>query len=212
MAANDVYLITLEGGNTFAPTQNIFTYRASGASSSASASELATAFRGSMIGLIRGILSTEWFTVKMTTKNLFEDSDFEQYIWSPQLAGLRSGEVMPFFVTLNFVSAKPSLSQDPARKLMGWLSNTDVLGQNIVNTGTMLTALSAFTTGLGANITGADSSVFAPVITKRIPYTTPKGKKAYRLPTNNAEAVTLPAIGWSYDLLVDHRVTRSLAH
>ena len=208
MAANDLYLITFKGGDGISSTINTFTYRASGVSSSATAPELASAFRGGLVTAMRNILCTAWRCVSMTTQNLFADSDFEQYLYAAGVTGARTGDPMPTFTTLNFVSAKPTLSQDPARKLMGWFSETDSAGQVVVNTGAMLTALGAFSTALGANISGGSGSVFAPVITKRIPYTTPKGKKAYRLPTNNGETVTFPATGWSYDIYWDHRTTR----
>lgn len=210
MAANDVYLITFTGGNPTAVTQNTFTYQASAGSSLSTALEMATVFRATMVTPIRNILSINWLCLKMVTQNLFDNSDFEQHIFPAATAGARTGDTMPAFVTLNFASAKPSLAQDPARKLMGWLSETDCAGQNIINTGTMGTALGNFAAALGQTLVGGSGSSFAPVIVKRVPYTTPKGNKAYRLPKNAGESVTLAATGWGYDNLLDHRTTRKL--
>lgn len=210
MAANDVYLITFVGGNEYSTTENTFTYRANSANPDASAIELGEVFREDVVPAIRAILAAEWGCLNMTVKNLFDDSDFEQYVFSSSFPGLRSGETLPFFVTLNFKSAKPSLSQDPARKLMGWLSNSDILGQVVVDNAGYFAVLNAFAAALGATLTGANSSGFLPVVTKRIKYITPKGKVAYRLPENSGEATTLPAINWGYDPFIDHRTTRKI--
>lgn len=210
MATNDIYLITLKGGNEYSKTENTFTYKNASTGTSGIASGLGESFRTILVPLIRGILAQEWSCLEYTIKNLFNDADFEQYAFTGSNTGTRTGETMPFFVTLDMQSAKPTLPQDPARKSWGWLSNSDVLGQVAIDNSGYFAALDALAEGLGDTMIDTNDADWAPVITKRIKYITSKGKTAYRLPANSGEAVTFPAIGWSWDSFVDHRVTRKI--
>ena len=208
MAANDVYSVTVQGGNSGAETRNVFFYKASPTSSSATAASLRGGFMLSVMVDMRGILSTGWPVFKVVTLNLFNPTDWEEFNITPILAGTRTGERAVQFLAVAFKSAKPASNQQPARKRFGYLSESDISSGAIVGGGAFETALAALATELGQSIVVGGTQTYAPVIVKRIKYTTDEGNVAYRLPTALGEAVTYPAISWVYDPIISPQITR----
>lgn len=209
MAANDVYSVTVKMGEPGAQVINVFFYQASPSSASATAIGLRTSFDAAVRVAMQGILSTGLFFNSIDTVNLFDNSDFENYLYAVRPAGLRPGQIIPSFNAFKFKSAKPTSSQQPARKAFGYISETDVGGSSIVTGGSFQTAANTLATQLGTNLVLAGPMTFQPVIVRRIPYTTPSGKPAYRLPEGLGESTTFPAINWSYDTVIRPQVSRT---
>lgn len=209
MAANDIFMVTLKTGVTGSYMRNVFFYQVTPASSNAGAPDLRVRFDADVVAKQKAITSTSTPYLGIDIVNLFNNADFENYLYSPAGAGARTGETMPLFNTIKFKSAKPTSSQQPARKAIGFLSESDVNGGLIITGGAYQTACNAYAAQLGTNLVFGGTTTFAPVIVKRIPYITEDGKKAYRVPTNISEAVTYPAINWQLDTILKPQVTRT---
>jgi len=210
MAANDVYSVTVNGSAFGNAVINVFFYKADSGSGSADSEELRAVWRSGVEGPMCDILSNQYGLLSIDTLNLFDNSDFENWITGSVIDGNRTGEAAPNFVVVKFKSAKPTSSQQPARKAFSPLSENDING-GIVNSGTYSTTnLTALATVLGQDLVGGAGSIFTPVIVKRIPYTTTGGNPAYRLPASLGESVTFPATSWTWDTSLSPQATRKL--
>jgi len=210
MPANDVYSVTMTSGLTNAIVVNVFFYKAAAGATTASASLLRQAFATGVQLPMEAIVTTSTPFVKIDVKNLFDDADFEQFLYSPQPTGDRTGDTISFFVALKFKSAKPTSSQQPARKAVGYISASDVAGGQIGSDVTYRGLIDDVATAFGATLTDGSANDYVPSIVKRIPYTTPGGNPAYRLPTNSGETVSFPAVNWQWDPVLKPQVSRTV--
>lgn len=210
MAIGDIYGITLVSGFAGNIAEQVFFYELTSGSSSASAPDLAAEFRDEAVPLIGNVIQTDVPIYSTRTVNLFDDVDWEEFVYNPVITGARVGQAMPPFVVAAFQSAKPSSSQAPARKRFGALSESDVQGNGLQDVSAYFTALTALATKLGEPMITGTGNTYNPVIVKRIKYTTTGGKTAYRLPESLVEAITFPAVNWSWDNIVTSQITRKL--
>jgi len=210
MAVSGDYLsVTLKSGFTGNIADQAFFYKfVSG--SSGSASDLAAEFRDEVVPLLAAILQNQVPIRSTRTVNLFNNADWEDFPITPNEMGTRSGEPLPPINVVGFLSAKPTSSQQPARKRFGAISEADVTGNGIQNTSGYFAALDALAVKLGEDMVTGTGNTYEPIIVKRIAYTAPSGKKAYRLPENSGEGVDFPAIGWGWSNVATSQITRKL--
>jgi len=210
MALNDLFVLTLtmgiEGGLMKLP----FSYRSANSSLLSSSADLRGAFFDDVIPLIAGVVVGLTEFSKIETVNLFDIADFDEYNYPTPAFGTRTGQALPFFNAAAFVSQKPVVGQRPARKRFGYLSESDVQGQGLQDVSGYFAALDALAAQLGANLTTLVGTEYEPQIIKRIKYTTPSGKDAYRFPNSPAEAAGgfFPAINWTWSNIVTSQITR----
>lgn len=210
MAANDLFVLTLtmgvEGGLMKLP----FSYRSVNSSLTTSSADLRDAFYDDVIPLIAGIVVGLTEFSRIDTVNLFEPEDFDEFIYPSPAFGTRTGQSLPFFNAAAFKSAKPKAGQAPARKRFGYLSESDVQGQGLQDVSGYFAALDALATQLGTNLTPLTGAEYEPEIIKRIPYTTPSGKTAYRFPNSAVEAGEnrWKAKDWTWSNIVTSQITR----
>lgn len=115
------------------------------------------------------------------------------------VVGLRSGGQMPRFVSWGFKSERKRADIRAGFKRIGLISETDTSGS--VPAVGMLTALNDFAGLMSSSLpidvlSGSFNAV--PVIVKRIAYTTPSGKPAYRLPDSPTEYQFATADNWVF--------------
>jgi len=206
---NDILSVTLSSGFTGNQADQMFFYKFT-SGGSGNASDLATEFRDEVVPLIAAILQNQVPIFHTRTVNLFNDADWEDFPISPAEMGTRTGQPLPPINVAAFKSAKPSSSQAPARKRFGALSESDVQGNGLQDVSGFFAALNALATKLGEAMVTGTGNTYEPVIVKRIAYTAPSGKKAYRLPASQAEADDFPAINWGWDNVVTSQITRKL--
>jgi len=210
MAINDVYGVTTVSGFTGNIAEQTYFYELVSGSGSASAADLATEFRDEVVPLILDIIQTDVPLYSTRTVNLFDDADWEEYLYSTAPTGTRVGQAMPPFVVAGFKSAKPTSSQAPARKRYGSLSESDVQGNGLQDVSSYFDALDALAAKLGEPMITGTANTYNPVIVKRISYTTSGGKTAYRLPEGQFESITFPATNWQWTNIVTSQITRKL--
>jgi len=208
MAVNDVYSIKMRSGFAGSNGLQMFTYKVLSETTGATAPLVAAEFRADVVPAILDILQEDQPVYNVRTVNLFDDVDWEDYNYGTTPLGTRAGQALPSINVAGFESAKPSSSQDPARKRFGALSESDVQGNGLQDVSGYFAALNALAAQLGANLTDTAGNIYQPVVVKRIKYTTPGGKEAYRLPEGQFESVTFGAINWSWDNVVTSQVTR----
>jgi len=103
------------------------------------------------------------------------------------------------FVAAEFQSPRKLGNIRMGMKRFGLLSDVNVSGGNAVVG--FLPFLDAVSAALSATLTATVSGVsvsFSPIVVKRIPYTTPSGSTAYRLPEGLDPFVFYVADNWDY--------------
>lgn len=210
MALNDLFVVTLTMGVDGGLMKLPFSYRSANASLLASSVDLREAFFDDVIPLIAGVVVSLTQFSRIDTLNLFDPADFDEYIYPSPAFGTRTGQSLPFFNAAAFKSQKPEAGQRPARKRFGYLSESDVQGQGLQDVSGYFAALDALAAQLGTNLTRLTGTEYEPQIIKRIKYTTPSGKDAYRFPNSPEEAEDgyFPAINWTWSNIVTSQITR----
>lgn len=175
---------------------NVFFYRMQTAHSASlnPAEILAGAFASDVAGDITRIMHTTGTVYQIDAENLFSVDEF--YSESVSLGGQYTGEVLPRFVAAGFHSNRSRKDVRRGQKRIAPISEDLIDGDDY--TSVNLTLLGEVAARLGATIDeGLGVTQYAPVVLKRIAYTTPAGKLAYRLPESQSEAIYFYANDWS---------------
>lgn len=171
---------------------NVFFYKNTTASPT-------TAFANLLGIAVRDYLQTTWANMVssdllfegVTVRNLFDDAEFAE-LPSTVAAGTRSASSLSSYNSI-FIPFRRStaVTRSGGKRFCG-LTRDDLIDN--VYASAFLILADAFADKLDDNITFTDSAgasiTIEPVLVKRIPYTAPSGKPAYRLPTNLGESVT----------------------
>lgn len=208
MAINDLYIVSMRSGVPGNEMLQDFAYQVTGAAAPSDAAEVRAAFITQVVTAWVDCIQFETPITKFVTRNLFDNADWEEYTPAAPIMGQRAGQATIIFACIAFKSRKPASNQQPARKRIGYLSEDDTQGTIAQNVLGYYAALDDLAIELGSDLAPASGNFYSPRVIKRVPYTTPGGKPAYRYPTNPGEAVSFPAIDWSYDVFVTSQITR----
>lgn len=118
------------------------------------------------------------------------------------IPGVRTGTAMPRFVAWGFKQQRLRADIRAGFKRFGRISESDTGGD--VPTPGMLTALNTLASVISTELTvlfGPDEFTATPVIVKRIPYVTPEGNDAYRLPNSPLEYQFYQAMTWNFQAI-----------
>lgn len=121
------------------------------------------------------------------------------YINSSGAVGLTVGDYMPRFVAAEFISPRTVGNIRAGFKRFGLISEANVIDGEPEDT--FLPFLSAMAVAMSEEFTFTISGTertFTPAIIKRIPYVTPGGNDAYRLPEAGDPVVYSEATNWTF--------------
>lgn len=133
-------------------------------------------------------------------ENLFEPTEIGEHVLIAPRAGVATGEGMPPETSYRFTCPTRRKGMNAGRKAFPGLAESQVGDQGNL-AASAITLGASVATALGqereSTLTAVFRVVLQPVVVKRIPYQTPAGKDAYRLPANAGEAVTYDATNWA---------------
>lgn len=133
----------------------------------------------------------------LETQNLFDPTDFNTLTPTFTAGGIGSGsgEQLPPWHSWGFFTPRKNKEMRDGRKRVGGLREGSVndltWGDTPVD---IATRLANFADAIALTLAS-----FAPIIVKRIPYVTPEGNDAYRLPENSGELTYYAADDWQFD-------------
>lgn len=132
----------------------------------------------------------------------FTPDVFALGLFPPGTAGTAAGEAMPRFNAWGFICPRRRRDIANGGKRFGVVAEGQQTGGlPVAGALTLLNALAAQMNLALALDWGTGSSAAQPIIVKRIKYTTPKGKTAYRLPTGTDPYEFYAADRWAFDEL-----------
>jgi len=133
-------------------------------------------------------------------ENLFDETEIGEHVLVSPRAGVATGEGVSPETSFRFTCPTRRKGMNAGRKAFPGLAESQV-GDAGALTSTAITLGGLVATALGQQRESILTTVFfvklQPVVVKRIPYQTPQGNDAYRLPTNATEAVTYDANNWA---------------
>lgn len=212
MAKDDLYVLTLTSGEPGQLMKQDFAYRQVTDIGGNHATDILVTFISSILTSIRNItqVATKYYSIK--SRNLYDNLDFVDLPIVGTPTGQRSGSALPQFNAMSFTSAIPAIGQKPGGKRFGFISETDTAGGNLTDVSGLFDALDLCASLLGADVFSPAEITYAPVIVKRVKYTTPKGKPAYRYPTSPTEKdpPSYDARDWTWDVRITSQITRKI--
>jgi len=210
MATGDLYVGILRTVSTsYTDFLNVFTYldeTALGGVTNASvfADGLATLF----LTVLPPVLSAGVTLARVDAFNAFDPTDIGESIIS-------GGEGTVGVETHNAFTAYEFRTDRPRRDIRRGYKRFSGVPESAVVNGVLATAFEtdiAFVTAALEQNISTDTDFYAPIIVRRIKYTTPSGNTAYRLPTSAIELGVdyFPANNWNFQR-VSSQVSRHLS-
>lgn len=187
---------------------NIFHYASELPAESGDAllAELGEAFALVIPPAVQATISDTGTIVSIEVTDLYDDELFFEKTLS--LAGLNTSDVCPAFTAFSYRTNRVRGDIRRGQKRFGPVTEDQVLlGEiNLPGSSTYVDVEDA----LGEQLISDDENdLFDPVIVKRIPYVTPGGKDAYRLPTQESEAEAFIASNWSIVTVTTQRTRKA---
>lgn len=209
MPLNDVYVITdrqrWAGGEEII---NVYTYHKE--VEAETAETMSGMFNDIMLSKLRLFQHGNMKHEEIEVVNLGDPTDFHVRTLA-NVAGNEIGEALPIFNSLNFTLRAGDRRIRPGSKRISGLTEAQH-ANGVITAAITLGQIEAFRAALAApweTVPGVPRAV--PVIVKRVAYTAPSGKPAYRWPTSDAELVLAPVIGCLVNLQISHQVSRGNA-
>lgn len=207
MASGDLYEAKVYCTSSTNEALCIFHYLQSGVGSNQSAAVI-TRIRAQWLTVFAAAMHTDADITRIDVRNVFDPTDFASTLFTiGEYPGVQGGTALPDFVAAALTCPRKRTDMRNGQKRIPFMAEGNS-SQNLWNS----TYLSYLNTVAGAIsdpllTTGA---TFYPVIVKRIKYTAPSGKPAYRLPTSPAELQAYQADSWEAVNLVSSQDTRKL--
>lgn len=210
-----LFVVTLEGeitGESFNPFVNVFTYDLNTIlADSETCLTFAQAFWQRIVtgtGALETIVSLATIFTRVVVTVPSDPSALG--IYTDTVVGDRTGSGMPRFVAWGFKSERKDARIRAGFKRFGLVSESDTAGSE--PSSTFLPALETFADNMSVPIefnTSAGGFIATPVIVKRVPYTTPSGSTAYRLPTGLDPYIYYVADNWDFQALTTQNSRKS---
>lgn len=171
------------------------------------AGDLAASWRADVLPAVAAIQSADMSHLGLSVISLFDDADF--FTDGTVVPGDVGTESFPNTDAVNFTLRATSRAVRPGSKRIAGIPE-DAGNHNLINDAGYITDLNDTVLALGAVLTAdVGTGEYEPCIVKRIPYTTPGGNPAYRLPAVGSEAVVFGLGGVVVSLYMSHQVSRS---
>lgn len=210
-----LFAVTLEGeitGESFNPFINVFTYDVNTILVDAETClTFAEAFWQRIVtgtGALETIITTATILTRVVVTVPSDPSALG--IFTDTVTGDRTGASLPRFVAWGFKSERKDARIRAGFKRFGLVAEGDTAGSD--PSSTFVPALDTFAENMSAPIsfnTSAGGFLATPVIVKRVPYTTPSGSTAYRLPTGLDPYVYYVADNWDFQALTTQNSRKS---
>lgn len=203
MAMGDVFEVIDVQTNNGQETLNVYFYKSNNLlGADADANDLADAFLGQMMPLIRGAQTSVINHTGLKVRNLFNDADRTDRAIS--LTGTRSNlNAEPTFAAVGYKLGQNNGSVKNGAKRIAGLDDNDISNGLVI--GSVVTALTALATGMEGTLLYGVIAQFLPVVVKRI-----LEGGDYRLPANAGESITGAIIEVVWDALVTTQVSRKV--
>lgn len=180
---------------------NVYFYANSGTSSPGEVSDL---FIAEMIPEIIDIQGVDLMHEILVTRNILDlEADTVTVV---DAAGSVAEEAFPSVVAAAYTLRPSSRTIRPGSKRYCGIPES-FSNHNVWNAVGALIDFEGLRVKLSDALVGIASS-YTPCVVKRIPYTTPGGNPAYRLPATEAEANISEVITALFDINVSHQVSR----
>lgn len=199
-AQGDIIQVSLEMlWSNITTMRNVFYYSLADAPTLTYLSGLDTEFQSQVLTAYAATQGTALTFTSIEYLNLFT-GDTRTNVAPTPAAGTRtlSGDPSPSFMAAMIVLERQNARVRNGRKFIFAPSEADVTGNGFA--AGFLTLLNTLKTKMTITLTAGGLDSYVPTIVGRIPYTTPSGKIAYRLPVSAAE------MGDDYSLVADGRV------
>jgi hypothetical protein len=187
---SDLYLVRMNGILLSQQCLNVFLVERT--STDYNAVDVAAAVNANVWGTIRGVLSNSLTMTSIDATSLDNPADFATVAGSPSTGNISStsGENLA-----TFIAAAIRFNRQRSDMHHGWMRFSGFREQQVTGdlwAGTVTTALVTLGNILMADIKDPTDSfnICRLHIVKRIAYTAPSGKRAYRLPENASEYVS----------------------
>lgn len=195
---SDLYLVRMNGILLSQQCLNVFLVERT--STDYNAVDVAAAVNANVWGTIRGVLTNSLTMTSIDATSLDNPADFATIAGSPSTGNISSssGENLA-----PFLAAAIRFNRQRSDMHHGWMRFSGFREGQVTGNqwaGTITTALVTLGNILMADIKDPTDSfgICRLHIVKRIPYTAPSGKRAYRLPENGSEYVSY--IPLTYDI------------
>jgi hypothetical protein len=171
------------------------------------AEDVAQAFHEDMLFVVPTMQSADIQHISLKVQALFAlDDNFELATGD---VGTIGTEAFPSASAINFTLRPLSRAVRPGSKRIAGIPE-NAGNHNVVNNAGYLTAVENVRLQMeqGIEFGLTPLATYDPCIVKRIPYTAPSGRPAYRLPTTGAEAFVFGVSGALVSLTMSHQVSR----
>lgn len=171
------------------------------------AEDVANAFHEDVLFVLPTIQSVDIQHISLKVQALFAlDDNFELATGD---LGTIATEAFPSASAVNFTLRPLSRAVRPGSKRIAGIPE-NAGNHNVINNAGYITALENTRLVLEGSIEAGVTplATYEPAIVKRIPYTAPSGKPAYRLPATGAEAFVFGVSGALVSLRMSHQVSR----
>lgn len=196
----DIAKLTVTGSCLGQVMQNVFFYRCEDAPTAGWAEGLATEFVGDVLLNIRLIQSAHFVWNGIQVVNLFDAADLYENPLNLVGTGSNTGvELMPAFAAYGFRLQRGNAQVRNGRKMIGGMAEEAQTGGGITAGFRINADIAA--DAMAVTLTAGLTDVFKPVIVGRVPYVTPAGDHAYRLPETQAEM----GVKWAYVIAAQYR-------
>lgn len=136
---------------------------------------------------INSVQHPSFYISKLFVRDVFDDERFaERTYLSTAYEGILSGDPLPDYVAVQYKSVRTRLDMRNGYKRIPGFVDDGQVGNGF--NGAYTAGLSAVAAVFNSDLASA-GNVYDPVIVKRIKYTAPSGKPAYRLPNTQLEFV-----------------------
>jgi len=174
---------------------------------------VAGAFPAGTIGFaLQPLISSEVVWNQCLCRNVYDPTDFIDLPFNPTVAGLGSGEVLSPINAFGLRSNRTRLDIGRGYKRFAGVPESSSATKGDIAAGA-LTALNSLAALHGDILTYTDGALtdsFTPVVVKKLKYTTPSGRTAYKYYLTEAEQLTKLAVGvvWESYTNVRSQVSR----
>jgi len=158
----------------------------------------AGAFPAATIGAaLAAITSTVVTWHQALCRNVYDPTDFVDLPFNPSVPGTLGGEALSPINAYGLRSNRTRLDIGRGYKRFAGPTESSIIAKGLLDPAT-ITALNQVATYMGDVLTFTDGTLtdsFTPVVVKKLKYTTPSGKTAYKYYATEAEQLTKLAVG-----------------
>ena len=204
MALFDVYQIVDKSVLLGQECTNIYYYQQDSAVDAPNAEDVAAAYIGQVLPLVKTIQEADLLHTEILVTNLFNPSDtFTQAVSVPGTATFGT-ELLPIFSATGFrLVGDNGAVRNGAKRYAGM--DEGVQDDGVITNGTFITQLDAIADQLFATLNHGIIPTYVPVIVKRLLSGTD-----YVLPDNLGDAVLSHVVEAAFDTLVTSQVSRKV--